>query len=92
MNTAITRSATIKETAKPVARTPAWWASILYPCFMRVYADAAHIVGTARKKENSAATSRDVPRRMAPIIVAAERDVPGTIARHWINPINTAVL
>lgn len=35
------------------------------------------MVGTAKKKVNSAAATRDTPISKAPIIVAPERDVPG---------------
>lgn len=50
------------------------------------------MVGIAKKKENSVATVRDAPRSIAPIIVAPEREVPGIMERHWINPIKNAVL
>ena len=53
---------------------------------------AANIVGTAKKKENSAAAFRvsfcDIP----PIIVAADRDTPGIIAILCTIPIIKAVL
>ena len=38
---------------------------------------APNITGIARKKVNSAATVRDVPARIRPIMVDPERDVPG---------------
>lgn len=38
---------------------------------------APNITGIERKKEYSAAIYRDVPRIIAPRIVAPERDVPG---------------
>jgi hypothetical protein len=45
------------------------------------------MVGTAKKKENSAAALRlsfcDIP----PTMVAAERDTPGIIDKHWKKPI-----
>jgi hypothetical protein len=62
------------------------------PVLINEYADAANSVGMARKKENSAATSLEHPSSIAPMIVAAERDVPGIIARHCINPIKSTVL
>ena len=37
------------------------------------------ITGTAKKKVNSAAATRDTPISRAPIMVAPERDVPGTM-------------
>ena len=52
---------------------------------------APSIVGIARKKENSVARTLLSPRRTPPIIVAADLEVPGTIARHWKIPISTAV-
>ena len=39
---------------------------------------AASIVGIASRNENSAAALRDMPRNNPPIIVAPDRDVPGT--------------
>ena len=44
------------------------------------------------EKENLAELVLEQPSSMAPIIVAAERDVPGTMARHWKNPMKRAVL
>ena len=38
------------------------------------------MVGTARKKENSAAVFRESPCNIPPIMVAAERETPGTMA------------
>ena len=38
---------------------------------------APNITGIDRKKENSAAMWRDAPSRIAPKMVAPERDVPG---------------
>ena len=48
---------------------------------------APSMVGMARKKENSAAAGLLKPRIMAPMMVAADLDVPGTMARHWKRPI-----
>ncbi|MNN75700.1 hypothetical protein D3C81_1920200 [compost metagenome] len=48
------------------------------------------MVGMARKKENSVAALRDRPRIRPPMIVEAEREVPGIIARHWAQPIFSA--
>ena len=52
------------------------------PFLSNEYAEAASMVGIARKNENSAAAKRLAPNNMAPIMVAAERDVPGIMARH----------
>ena len=49
-------------------------------------ADAPNIVGTARKKLNSAAVRRSIPISIAPMMVAPERLTPGTIAIHWNKP------
>ena len=48
--------------------------------------------GIARKKENSAAMKREAPIRVAPKIVAPERDVPGIKASIWKIPMPKAVL
>ena len=45
------------------------------------------MVGTARKKLNSAAYLRVRPCVMPPMMVAAERETPGTMARHWNTPM-----
>ncbi|MNT07172.1 hypothetical protein D3C72_1418660 [compost metagenome] len=45
------------------------------------------MVGIARKNENSAAERLSVPINSAPTMVAPDREVPGTIARHWNRPI-----
>ena len=47
-----------------------------------VNAVAPSMVGMARKKENSAAAARLAPSIMAPMMVAADLDVPGIMARH----------
>jgi len=41
----------------------------------------------ARKNENSAAALRSTFITSEPMIVAPERDTPGTSARHWHRPI-----
>jgi hypothetical protein len=51
---------------------------------------AANMVGTARKKLNSAACLRVRPLAMPPMIVAAERDTPGMSAMHCQHPIHRA--
>ena len=53
--------------------------------------EAPTIVGIARKKENSVARTLFKPKRTPPIIVEADLEVPGTIARHWNIPIPKAV-
>ena len=82
MNRAMTAQATRNETRKPVPTTSHWSNDRCSPPFKSEYADAAIIVGIARKNENSAATERDAPNSMAPMMVAADREVPGIMARH----------
>ena len=53
---------------------------------------APSIAGIARKKVYSAATLLEVPIRMAPTIVAPEREVPGMSASIWNTPMSSAVL
>ncbi|MPM81680.1 hypothetical protein SDC9_128737 [bioreactor metagenome] len=40
------------------------------------------MTGIAKKKENSAAATVESPAIHPPIIVEAERDIPGIMARH----------
>jgi len=58
------------------------WLSPFKKTFKSLYPDAAAIVGTARKKENSAAVLRESPKVIPPIMVAAERETPGIKAMH----------
>ncbi|MNJ81610.1 hypothetical protein D3C77_804990 [compost metagenome] len=44
----------------------------------------------AKKKENSVAALRDRPNSRPPIMVEAEREVPGIKARHWAQPTFSA--
>lgn len=53
---------------------------------------APNMIGIDIKNENSAATKREVPNKIAPKIVAPEREVPGTKERTWNTPIKKAVL
>ena len=48
------------------------------------------MVGIDRKKENSAAPRLLTPRSSAPTMVEPDRLTPGTMARHWKNPIFSA--
>ena len=43
-------------------------------------------VGTAKKKENSAAALRESPKNKPPIMVEPERDMPGISATACANP------
>ena len=51
---------------------------------------APAVIGSASRKLKRAAASRRWPSRSAMLIVAPERDVPGTIARACANPIRSA--
>ena len=51
---------------------------------------AANMMGTARKKENSVAASRDSPKIIPPMMVAPERDVPGISEKHCARPTFSA--
>ncbi|GAM05604.1 hypothetical protein MBENS4_2602 [Novosphingobium sp. MBES04] len=89
----MTTSATTKETTKPIAISlqptgpvPAISSS---RCLTTERKVAPTIVGTARKKLNSAAVRRSMPMASAPMMVAPERLVPGTMARHWAKPTPT---
>ena len=53
---------------------------------------APNMTGIPRKKVNSAATVREVPARIPPIMVEPERDVPGTTESTWNRPMMSAVL
>ncbi len=53
---------------------------------------APSIVGIARKKENSAEADSDTPPSNPPIIVEADRDMPGSKAMHCAAPISRARL
>ena len=62
------------------------------PNFIILIALSPNITGTARKKVNSAAATRETPIRRAPIIVEPDRDVPGIIESTWNKPIKNAVI
>src|SRR5699024_4669151 len=73
----ITKTDTANATA--ITRTRASSSALVKsnPNFNRFKALAPRLVGTARKKVNSAAATRETPMSTAPIIVAADRDVTG---------------
>ena len=78
---------TTKATTMPTIRITASEALKARPNFTSFKRLAPAITGTARKKVNSAAVVRDMPRRMPPRIVAPEREVPGnTAAISWKRP------
>ena len=47
--------------------------------------------GTARKKVNSAAATRDTPMSRAPMMVDPDREVPGMMESTWNRPMRKAV-
>lgn len=51
------------------------------PILISLRALAPSIIGIARKKENSEAINLEVPKNIAPNIVAPEREVPGINAK-----------
>ena len=73
----------------PTSSTPSS-VPLIAPNFTIFSSDAPNITGTARKNVYSAATSRDVPMRMPPRMVAPERDVPGMSASTWNTPMSSA--
>ena len=64
-------------------------ASRLSRFFHSISTVAPEIVGTARKKLNSAAVLRSTPSISAAMMVAPERDTPGIMATHWPSPISS---
>src|SRR5215216_5476164 len=57
----------------------------------RSYSVAASMTGIAKKKDNSVAATRVNPRAYPPIMVAPEREVPGTRDSTCARPIPSAV-
>src|SRR5215208_370820 len=51
---------------------------------------APAMIGTLIRNENLAASSRLSPRKRPSVIVAPERETPGTSAAAWASPIPTA--
>ena len=95
MKALITASATMNDTTKPMAIRsqptailPDISASRLS---MTSSVVAPSMVGTARKKLNSAAVRRSTPIARAPMIVAPDRLTPGIIETHWTTPMPSAV-
>ena len=84
---------TTNATAEPISKYPISAPDIVPAAkknFNNLYALAPTIVGMARKKVNSVAAVLDTPRSNAPIMVTPERDVPGTAASSWKQPIKKA--
>ena len=81
-----------KDIKKPTKSAPVSWQEKLNPVFIKSYPVAAIIVGTASRKENSTIARRESFKDRPPIIVAAARETPGTIATDWHKPIKKAFL
>ena len=93
MRKRMARTDTTKATTMPVRRTAPSVAVKWRPKSSSLTALAPIIIGTASRKVNSAAATRDTPIIRAPIIVEPERDVPGnTAAMSWKKPIHRAAL
>ena len=82
--------ATTKATAQPTSNIVMLWAltHVASPLIISSTSSrvAPAMVGTARKKENSAARLRVSPCCMPPTIVAMERETPGMTEMHWKRP------
>lgn len=83
---------TTNATIIPVKRMPISIPVKLKPNLKSLRKLAPNIIGIERKNEYSVATKREVPIRIAPKIVAPEREVPGINERTWNIPIKKAVL
>lgn len=80
---------TMNDTIVPVNKMIVAFKSKLFPPAknLTIFSKLApNIVGIPKKNENSADTKREPPIKMAPRIVAPERDVPGIKARTWKKP------
>ena len=86
------RTDTTKDTTTPTIRMISSVELKAKPNFTSFRRLAPNITGIARKKVNSAATVREVPARIPPIMVEPERDVPGTTESTWNRPMMSAVL
>ena len=82
MKNLITTRATTKATINPIDKTESWAMLKSARYLNKLQTEAATIVGIARKKENSIATTLEAPKSIAPIIVAADLEVPGIIDKH----------
>ena len=78
---------TIKAVINPTPNSPNSEDEIFCELLSRSSPEAATIVGTAKRKENSTIVFRFNPSAKPPIIVAAERETPGTIASAWKRPM-----
>src|SRR6185295_11213026 len=88
----IDNQANRKDTPQPKANTPMSAAFNKCQLLYTSYSAAADTMGTAARKEYSAAASRVKPSSIPPTMVEDERDIPGHKARHWKHPMPKACL
>jgi hypothetical protein len=74
--------AVTKDTANPIITSLSSPKLNVCTALNRSASAAAARIGTAARKENSAAALRFNPINIPPIIADAERDIPGQRARH----------
>ncbi len=79
--------AEIKEKTQPVASRRYSVEVKFRPDLSRSYAEAAAMVGMARKKENSTACDRDSPVASPPTMAAADLETPGSTEMAWKTPM-----
>ncbi|MEK7097677.1 MAG: hypothetical protein AAB906_02425 [Patescibacteria group bacterium] len=79
--------ATTKEVTRPAAKTPQSFELNSPALFKRSRPVAANMVGKAKRKENFTIVFLFTPNIRPPMIVAAERERPGMIAKDWKMPI-----
>ena len=77
----ILNQATMKEVIQPIIRKISSLVVKANPVLSKSKDEAANIVGIANKKENSTIAEREIPKDNPPIIVAADLETPGIIAR-----------
>ena len=92
MRNLMTSTDTKNATTQPIASVISSTLVKLKPNLTILISDSPIITGTARKKVNSAAATRDTPMVSAPIIVEPEREVPGMMESTWKSPMINAVL
>ncbi len=83
---------TKKETTEPTKRMAHSRAGKAEAVFYQFQKAGAEHHWDGKKKENSAAMCREVPRKTAPRIVAPDRDVPGNQRQYLKIPMPRAVL
>lgn len=81
-NLSTAKSATIKDMTNPMPRACHSTGVMLEMPLWREKTVAPNMVGIARKKENSAAALAERPAARPPMMVEADRDMPGKRERH----------